>query len=1105
MAGVYKGLNVKFGADMTDLDQAIGKIEAKGRRLSTNLKQVEKALKVDPRNTELLRQKFEGLGKQVSNTEDKLKKLKDAESQLGKDGMSSEQWDKLQRDIALTESSLKTYNKQLKDANAQYAAASSGLGQFGSKLMDVGEAISPVGEKLQSIGGKMTATLTSTAVAAGTASVKIASDFETSLAKVSTLMDENVMSMEEMGDGARELATQYGVSASDINEALYQAMSASVDTAHALEFVGEATKLSKAGFTDQATAVDTLTTAINAYGMSADDAAHISDVLVNTQNLGKTTVNELGASMGNVIPTAAAYGVNLENLASAYVVMTKQGINTANATTALNGMMTELADNGSTVAGVLQEKTGKTFGQLMQDGYSLGDVLSILNDSVDGNSEAFANLWGNMRASKGALAIANGGVDEFNNTLSSMTNATGVVDAALEKLGGTTQAQVNKMKAQVEDAAITVGQALLPIVQDIVGHVTDAVKVFNDMSESEQRAVIEAAAFVAGLGPAITLLGTLMVNVKNVGRGVMDFATMLARLDVATGGAKNGLTQVADAAGNVTTKVKPASVAMGALKASAAAAAVAGVAVLAFAIKDYVEKQRQFSEATEGLVNATDALNSDLSSTAGAVGAANAAFGSGKQAVRDYGKEVDKLAEKQANLTNEMKSSFKDVASKNGALQIYADKINELAGNCDGSAEKLAELQVALDGYNSIAGTSYSVTDTTTGAINASTDALKANTDAWKANAEAAALQSALTGVYEERIGLEQEVADTAAAVAGAEQDINDTVARGEPVTQAQVANLEAANAAHDKAQGLLEANYEAEGKLVDRQMEASEAYKTATATLEDYVNAFGEGVDGAAELESVMSALGKESTQEVVDAFKAAGISAQDFAAVGSEAFNFLMQQAGGDIDVVKGYLDALNAAGIDPKELHVNDNGEIEDAKGRVIDLDKQTIDDKSFSVLANTQDAESALSRVQSYLAGIKSKEVTVSINQLISGAANAVMGATGGMAKLHAAGGFITGGPTALGYDANGTLHIAGEAGREWIKKHADGTTSILPIENKRYLKPYAEEIAGMIGGTGQVTNYNLYIDGMRVNDDAQIQAAVMDLFGTMRRKAVMLNG
>ena len=76
---------------------------------------------------------------------------------------------------------------------------------------------------------------------------------------------------------------------------------------------------------------------------------------------------------------------------------------------------------------------------------------------------------------------------------------------------------------------------------------------------------------------------------------------------------------------------------------------------------------------------------------------------------------------------------------------------------------------------------------------------------------------------------------------------------------------------------------------------------------------------------------------------------------------------------------------------------------------------------------------------------------------------------------------------------------------WIKRHADGTTSIVPIENRRYLKPYAEEIAGMIGGTGQSTTYNLYIDGMRVNDDAQIQAAVMDLFGTMRRKAVMLNG
>jgi len=1075
MAGVYKGLTIKLSADTTGLTQSLGSIDAKGKALARNLKQVEKALKVDPKNTELLRQKFEGLGEQVKNTEERLKTLKQAEKEIGKSGMSTDEWNSLQREIAGTEANLKTYTKQFKEANAQYAAAESGLGQLGSKISEIGETLTPVGEKMQSVGGKMTAAFTTTALAAGTASVKIAMDFETSLAKVSTLADESVMSIDEIGDGARKLATEYGVSATQINEALYQAMSASVETGKALEFVGEATKLSKAGFTESAVAVDVLTTAINAYGMSAEDAAHISDVLVNTQNLGKTTVNELAASMGNVIPTAAAYGVNLENLASAYAVMTKQGINTANATTAINGMLTELANNGSDVNGILQDMSGKTFAQLMRDGASLGDVMSMLNEHVNGDTEAFANLWGNIRASKGALAIANAGADEFNKTLDSMVNSAGTVDAAFSKMGGTTQAQFNKMKASIEDAAISVGQALIPVVQDIMGVVKGLADAFNGLSEEEQHNIIRIAAFVAGLGPAITLLGTLMVNVERVGNGLMSFAQLLAKIDIATGGAARGVRQLDAATGQMTTTATKASVAMGALKAGAAAAAVAGVIILVNAIKDYVEKQAEFKQATDGLVEAAGALDSGMTSIGGALADANAAFGIGKSAVRDYHAEVEKLAKEQADLATQMSDSFTSVAQSNGALQIYADKIKELAGNCDGSAEKLAELQVAIDGYNSVAGTSYEITDETTGAINASTEALQNNANAWKANAEAAALQSAMTGVYEERIKLEQEVADTHEASVNAQKAYNDELASGGENLEAYRQQLASAEEAEKKANELLEANYEAEKKLTDKKIESDAANKLATASVDDYRNALERAGRSIEELDDAAGRVGV-STEDFVEKLKEGGITVEDFASVGVQAFDLLYQQSGQDMKKVKQNIDMLNAAGIDPKTLYVDDDGTIRDCEGRVIDLDKQTIDDKDFSVYAETWQAEQAIWRVKSTLDQIQDKNVRVKAEGVLSGVMSVFGMARGGFARLHGSGGFglVTNGPTLLGYDANGIAHIAGEAGREWVKTHADGTTSIVPIENRRYLKPYAEEIASMIGSGSTVNNTDYHI-------------------------------
>ncbi len=177
------------------------------------------------------------------------------------------------------------------------------------------------------------------------------------------------------------------------------------------------------------------------------------------------------------------------------------------------------------------------------------------------------------------------------------------------------------------------------------------------------------------------------------------------------------------------------------------------------------------------------------------------------------------------------------------------------------------------------------------------------------------------------------------------------------------------------------------------------------------------------------------------------------------------------------------------------VVDQKELVDAQGNVVTWNGTKLEPKRTSVSVDTSSIDSAKSKWALWKPATKIIDVVVS--------KLGIGDAAGGFYQLHAAGDFITNGPINLGRDSNGVYHIAGEAGREWVQTHADGTTSIVPIENQRYLEPYARTIAGMIGSSGAV--YNLYIDGVRINDDAQIQAAMMDLFGTMRRKAVMLNG
>lgn len=134
--------------------------------------------------------------------------------------------------------------------------------------------------------------------------------------------------------------------------------------------------------------------------MSAEETMSISDKLITTQNKGKTTVAQLGQSLGSVIPTAAAFGVSLDQVLASYVSMTKSGISTAEATTYLNGMLNQLGKSGTTASDILKEKTGKSFHQLMDEGTSLADILKIVVDAADESGLELADMFGNVKAGK---------------------------------------------------------------------------------------------------------------------------------------------------------------------------------------------------------------------------------------------------------------------------------------------------------------------------------------------------------------------------------------------------------------------------------------------------------------------------------------------------------------------------------------------------------------------------------------------------------------------------------------------------------------------------------------------------------------------------------
>lgn len=515
MADRIKGITVQIGGDTTGLSKALSGVNKQIKSTQSQLKDVEKLLKLDPTNTKLLEQKQRLLSGAVEETKTKLDSLKDAEKQV------QQQF----KDGIIDQSQMDAFNREMVEAQQAFDYATQKAKEFGGvlaqemqfagqKVSEVGEKISGVGEKIGGAGKSMVP-VTGAITAAGTASVAAAGNFETSFAKLSTIADFSKVSADDMRAQILEVSNQYGISASDIAEAAYSAISAGQETSDAVQFVADSMKLAKAGFTDSGTSIDTLTTIMNAYGDASGSAADIADRLITAQNLGKTTVAELGSSMGKVIPTAAMYGVNLDNLASAYVTTTKNGIATAESTTYINGMLNELGKSGSTASEILKKKTGKSFKELMDDGQSLSDVLAIVQQAADDSGKSMADMFSSQEAAKAAATITQH-ADDYTAAMDAMAQSGGKTAEAFAVVDDTAAVSVEKLKTSVQNAAITFGEMLLPIVENVVAHIQQVVDWLGSLDEGQRKTIIQIAAVVAAIGPALIVIGQVVSAVGEV-------------------------------------------------------------------------------------------------------------------------------------------------------------------------------------------------------------------------------------------------------------------------------------------------------------------------------------------------------------------------------------------------------------------------------------------------------------------------------------------------------------------------------------------------------------------------------------------------------------
>mgnify|MGYP002578645536 CR=1 FL=1 len=521
-----RGITVTINGDTTGLGKALDTVKKKSIGLNRELKSVNKALNFNPSSASLLTEKQKVLADSVRAAREELKTLEAAQADVEKMYASGD----IDRGAYLE------FQRQLEAARANVERLQDQLVEFGGAagqiMQQAGKKVSEFGSTVEGIGNKLMPISAATA-AAGAATVKMAWDFEDSMAKVSTIADTTEVPLEDLQAAILELSDESGIAAGEIAENVYNAISAGQKTGDAVNFVRHATDLARAGFADSGNSLDLLTTIMNAYKLEANEVTNVSDNLIATQNLGKTTVAELSSSMGKIIPTANAANVSLDQLCAGYALMTANGVATAESTTYMNSMLNELNKSGSTVAKTLQDETGKGFSDLMAEGYTLGDVLGIVSVAADDQGLKFTDMFGSAEAAKAGLILlgnsvsdvenglveAGGSTSQFNEMLAGIQAGAGGTESALEKL------ETKNRKAQVafnlvKNAALDFGQVasgiLAPYVEQFAGVIEKATDKLKNMDEGQKKAVITFAAVVAAAGPVLSVAGKGISIVGNL-------------------------------------------------------------------------------------------------------------------------------------------------------------------------------------------------------------------------------------------------------------------------------------------------------------------------------------------------------------------------------------------------------------------------------------------------------------------------------------------------------------------------------------------------------------------------------------------------------------
>lgn len=518
MAGNIKGITIELNGDTTKLDKALRNVNRETQTVQKQLSEVEKALKMDPGNTDLIKQKERLLGDEIKATKDKLEMLRKADEQVSRDmenGVegAAEKHDELQRQIATTEAKEKMLQKEFD----KLTKVPSDVEKIADSMAKTGEKVKDVGDKMKGVGKSYSKYVTAPLTALGVASVKSTMDFDSAMSQVAATMGVTNEEVQDLRDFAIQMGSTTAFSATEAAEALNYMALAGYSAEESMEMLPTVLNLAAAGNMDLAAASDMVTDSQTALGLSMEETETMVDQMAKTSSTTNTSVEQLGEAILTIGPTAKSMAGGTRELNQVLGILADNGIKGSEAGTHLRNIMlsfnTDKAKNAFKDLGVeIYDAEGNM--------RSFEDIFPELQKAMEGMSSEERTAFLSKIFNKTDLAAVNSlldtSADRWDEVGEAIDNAGGaaeqMADTQLDNLGGS----ITLLKSALEGAGIAIGATLAPMLRKLADWLNVIVTKFNNLSPATQRVITIIGLLVAAVGPLLVIIGTLMSSVGSI-------------------------------------------------------------------------------------------------------------------------------------------------------------------------------------------------------------------------------------------------------------------------------------------------------------------------------------------------------------------------------------------------------------------------------------------------------------------------------------------------------------------------------------------------------------------------------------------------------------